>query len=378
MRKRPRRRLRFLLFAYGLTALSQAVPTLALAAALPIWAALGVGCGVLGLVVWRLHRLAIDRQRPRWITRLVDEPVFVHWGASVIGVPILALGLASIAFGVRPSAVAVVAYGFGLLTSAWAVWGARRQVRVRTIEVPIVGLGSGLDGYRVVQLSDLHIGSFDPKQRGLEWARLANAVGADLSVVTGDLVTSGTSFYEDVAEVLGELRARDGVFVSLGNHDQWDDVRLESAIQARGPKVLRNEWRLIERDGASLVLAAVDDRYTGKDDLERTLRDRPDAPTVLLAHYPQFFEPAAERGVDLVLSGHTHGGQLGVPLLADRANIATLSGQRARGLYRNGRSALYVNAGLGTTGPPMRLGVEPEIAVLVLRSAQTPPVEQGS
>jgi predicted MPP superfamily phosphohydrolase len=368
-----------LLFAYGLTALSQAVPTLALASTLPWWAALALGGVVLALVLWRLRRLAVDRPRPRWVTRIIDEPLFAHWGASVLGLPLFGLGLVpALALEVRTSVVAAIAYGVALLTSGWAVWGARRRVRVRTIEVPIVGLGPGLDGYRVVQLSDLHIGSFDPKQRGLEWVQRANAVDADLSVVTGDLVTSGTSFYDDVAEVLGELRAKDGVFVSLGNHDQWDDKRLERAIQARGPRVLRNEWRLIERAGASLVLAAVDDRYTGKDDLEATLRDRPQAPTLLLAHYPQFFEPAAERGVDLVLSGHTHGGQLGIPLLADRFNVATLVGQRARGLYRNGRCALYVNAGLGTTGPPMRLGVEPEIAVLVLRSAPTTAAEKES
>jgi uncharacterized protein len=121
-----------------------------------------------------------------------------------------------------------------------------------------------------------------------------------------------------------------------------------------------------------VVVAALDDYSTGKDDLERTLAGRPAAPTLLLSHFPHFFERAAERGVELTLSGHTHGGQIGLPLLGERLNIASLLGQRSRGLYRQGKSALYVNAGLGTTGPPMRLGIAPEIALFVLRPEGMP------
>jgi predicted MPP superfamily phosphohydrolase len=279
-------------------------------------------------------------------------------GALVLGLPI--------AHG------AAASYGLGLVVSGWSVWGLRRWVRVRTIEVPIAGLHPGFDGYRVVQLSDLHVGSFDPKGRGLEWAERANALGADLAVVTGDLVTSGTVFYEDVADVIGALRAPDGVLVALGNHDMWDSGQLVAAIEKRGPRVLRNAWTALERGQGVLVVAALDDFSTGKDDLERTLAARPEGPTLLLSHFPHFFEQAAERGVELVLSGHTHGGQIGLPLFGDRVNIATAFGQHARGLYRNGRSALYVSAGLGTTGPPMRLGIAPEIALFVLRAAQDP------
>jgi predicted MPP superfamily phosphohydrolase len=218
-------------------------------------------------------------------------------------------------------------------------------------------------------MSDLHIGNFDTKERGLEWARQVNRLEPDLVAVTGDLVTTGTAFYADVAEVLGAVRGRDGVFVSLGNHDQWDPDHLTRLIEAAGPRVLRNAWTSIRRGGAELIVAGVDDRMTGRDDIELTLAARPPrAPTVLLSHYPEFFAEAASRRVDLVLSGHTHGGQIAVPFMARRASLSTLARQMRHGLHVRDTSRLYVHAGLGTTGPPFRLGVPPEIAVLVLRS----------
>jgi uncharacterized protein len=355
-----------------LTAVAQLVPSFALSWALPGCAALAAGSAVALGTSLRFRRLAHDRKRSRSVTRLLDEPLFCHWGAGLISVPLFALGLigGTLALGAPAAGVALASYASALSISAWSVWGLRRRVRIREIELSIAGLDPAFDGYRVAHLTDLHIGSFARKEQGQRWAELANSLDADLAVVTGDLVSSGTAFHDDVADVLGALRARDGVVVSLGNHDQWDAARLTGAIEARGPRVLANAWLVIRRGAAELVIAGLGDHYTGNDDLDQSLRDRPPAPTLLLSHYPHFFEAAAERGVQLVLSGHTHGGQIGLPFFADRFNVATLGGQRARGLYRRGESALYVNAGLGTTGPPMRLGIPPEIALLVLRAAR--------
>jgi predicted MPP superfamily phosphohydrolase len=236
------------------------------------------------------------------------------------------------------------------------------------VEVPIPGLSPELDGYSIAQVSDLHIGNFDGKERGFEWAKRVNRLAPDLVAVTGDLVTSGTGFYEDVAEVLGALRGKDGVFVSMGNHDQWNPDALVALIEARGSVVLRNASTVVRRGGAELVVAGIDDRMSGRADLERTLDGRPGhAPTVLLSHYPDFFDEAARRGVELVLSGHTHGGQIAVPFFARQVSLSRLARQHAAGLHLSGASRLYVNAGLGTTGPPVRLGVAPEISVFVLR-----------
>ena len=350
---------------------------LALSAILPGVLAFILALAGWGVCGWRARTLLIDPRRPRWVVRLLDEPVFWHWGASVLSIPLWPIALAGLWFAdstgiVRSGALllegALAAYLGGLALSAWSVWGERRRLCVRNMELDIRGLGPELDGYRIVQLSDLHIGSFDPRERGREWVERANRLEPDLAVVTGDLVTAGTHYYEDAAEVISGLVARDGVLVCLGNHDQWDAPRLVSELTRRNVVVLENAWKAIERGKSSFIVAGLGDRYTGRDDLEQTLAGRPEGvPTVLLAHYPESFSGAAARGVELVLSGHTHGGQLGVPGLARRLHVAALSRQRGRGLVRSGESTLYVNAGLGTTGPPMRLGIPPEIALFTLR-----------
>ena len=242
--------------------------------------------------------------------------------------------------------------------------------RVVEHEVRIPGLDARFNGFRIAQLSDLHVGTLTPKSWAIAWSQAANARSPDVAVVTGDMVTSGTEFHEDIAEALGVLKAKMGVFASMGNHDYFGEGEpLVSLLKDRGIQVLRNEGRVIERDGAKLWLAAIDDTWTRRDDLELAMRDRPEgAATVLLAHDPGRFDQAAETGAELVLSGHTHGGQIAVPFLAKQASLAHLAHPYNVGFYHRGRSTLYVHPGLGTTGPPMRLGAAPEVAILVLRS----------
>jgi predicted MPP superfamily phosphohydrolase len=157
----------------------------------------------------------------------------------------------------------------------------------------------------------------------------------------------------------------------MGNHDYFGEGEpLISLIHARGPSVLRNEGRLIERDGARLYLAAIDDTWTKRDDMDKALEGRPDGvPVVLLAHDPERFPAAAKRGVDLTLSGHTHGGQIAVPFLAKWLSLSRLTHQFHLGLYTLGDATLYVHPGLGTTGPPIRLGVAPAVVILTLEVA---------
>ena len=341
----------------------------ALGAFLPWWLA-----GSLGALAWwalarRARTIWSDPPRARWRVRLFDEPLFLHFGATLFG--LVGLPLAFVVWLLlrpAPTHVLLAAYACGLLISAYALWFRRRRLCIRTIEVPIAGLSPAFDGYRIAQLSDLHIGSLDRLERGLDWARRANALAPDLAVVTGDFVTSGTAYYEDAARVTGALEAPGGTLAVLGNHDQWNAPALIAALEQRGVRVLCNAWRLVERDGASLVVAGIDDAYAGRADLEQTLAGRPSGvPTILLAHYPSTFAAAADRGVELTLSGHTHGGQLAVPFLARYLNFARLTGQASQGLHSRGKSQLYVNGGLGTSGPPLRLGVPPEIALIVLR-----------
>ena len=235
----------------------------------------------------------------------------------------------------------------------------------------VPGLPREFDGYRVAQLSDLHIGGFTPRRWGEAWARRSNAAAPDLVVVTGDMVSSGVDFHADIAHVIGALRAEDGIYVSMGNHDYFGDGEpLVSLLRAQGAVVLRNQGRTVTRGDASLFVAGVDDTWTRRADLALTLSDRaPGACTVLLAHDPDLFPAAAEHGANLVLSGHTHGGQVALPFFSKWVSLGKLAHRFHLGLYREGDATLYVHPGLGTTGPPIRLGVAPEVAVFTLRAA---------
>jgi predicted MPP superfamily phosphohydrolase len=360
----------------GVLALANAIFAVALSRFSPAWLAVAVAGLCYVATVPRFVAQLRDRPRPRWITLLIDLPLFALFGASLFAALasplcfVLAVPVAVLRGGVFESwrAALCVAYGLGLALAVWAIWIERRFVRVRRLDVKIVDLPAEFAGYTIAQLSDLHVGSFDPKRRALEWAALSNSLNPDLAVVTGDLVTSGTGFYADVADAIAALRAKDGVFVSMGNHDQAHNDELSRLIAARGPTVLRNAAHVVRRDNALLVLAGLDGRIASPADAARVVHDcSTGAPLVLLSHYPWTFEAVAAAGADLVLTGHTHGGQLGIPFFSQRYNLARLTRQLSRGLYFSGKAAMYVNAGLGTTGPPMRLAVPPEIALITLR-----------
>lgn len=254
-----------------------------------------------------------------------------------------------------------------LVVGADAVAG-RPRVRRRVVKVE--GLAPELDGYRIGQLSDVHCGPHVPESKVSAWVARLNAMDLDLVTVTGDLITHGSSHVEAVARALGGLRAKDGAFACMGNHDYFTDgEHLARELERRGLSVLRNRGVVVERGGARLYVAGVDDTWTSRDDLGRALAKRPEGvPTVLLAHDPDLFPQAKERDVELTLSGHTHGGQLAVPGVR-RLSLARLMTRWTAGLYRQGRSWLYVNRGAGTTGPPVRLGAAPELAVITLRRA---------
>jgi predicted MPP superfamily phosphohydrolase len=248
--------------------------------------------------------------------------------------------------------------------------GRRPQIRRHTVAID--GLPSVFAGYTIAQISDLHCGPFTPGTRILSWVHRVNKLGADLVAVTGDLITSGGDYVNTVAAALSELRAPDGAVACMGNHDYFTDGdSFAHELERQGLRLLRNRGHVIERPGGRLHIAGVDDTWTRRDDLERALRGRPPGtPTVLLAHDPTLFPSAAAHGVALTLSGHTHGGQLASPVAPKRWNLARLVTPFTAGLYRIGHCTLYVNRGLGTTGPPIRLGVRPEITLITLTTGR--------
>jgi predicted MPP superfamily phosphohydrolase len=322
-----------------------------------------------------------DRRRSGFMVWCVDVPYYVHWCAclftlipSVVAtavVPLVDLGR-GLPVGL-PHALYASVYALGLVVCGYGILVRRRWVVVREHDIVVEGLDSRLDGYRIAHFSDLHIGALTPRAWGMRWVRKLEGRHVDLAVVTGDLITSGTEFHHDVAEVIGALRVPDGVFVSFGNHDYFGEGEpLLSKIRDVGAHVLRNQGVLIERRGAKFFLAAIDDTWTRRDDLTAALRERPEGmPTVLLAHDPERFRAAAKLGVDLTLSGHTHGGQIAMPFFSRRLSLSHLTHHFHVGFYRKGRSLLYVSPGLGTTGPPMRLGAAPTIAIHTLRASRS-------
>ena len=320
----------------------------------------------------RLRLLMSDRPIGP-LRALAEEAYFVHWTALVLVAPLHLLAAVWAASSATASLgeCLLASYAAGLAVGLYGVSFRRRRVVIGDVVVAIEGLPAALEGYRIAQLSDVHLGSMCPRGRVERWVKRANAVGADVVVLTGDYVTSGTHFHHDIALSLGGLHAPDGVFAIMGNHDYFGDGEpLVSLLSDRGVVVLSNERRVIERDGARLQLIGVDDVYTGRNDVARALAQLDDdLPSVVLAHDPRQFDELAARGVDLVLSGHTHWGQIAVPLLATRLNYARLVYRYHAGRYRHTKSTLYISPGLGTTGPPVRIGTWPEISVVTLRAA---------
>lgn len=387
----PRRRARasrFLRILIAITVLMHVpvalgVGELARRSGWPAPALLGWGWAVAGAAMFagRARASIPDRKRHGAVIRFVDVPYFIHWCGAVWTlipsvVATLVAPLVDLARGVPvalPLGFYEWAYLSGLAVSAYGILIRRRRFQVVERVAWVPGLDPRLDGLRVAHLSDLHIGALTPRSWGLRWARAAAAGEPDLAVVTGDMVTSGTEFHEDVAAVVGTLRSKMGVFVSMGNHDYFGEGEpLVRLLRERGVKVLRNEGVSLDRGGATIWLAAIDDTWTRRDDVASAMRGRPEgAMTLLLAHDPDSFDEAADAGADVVLSGHTHGGQIAVPFIARAANLASFTHRYILGFYRRGRALLYVHPGLGTTGPPIRIGVAPEVTILVLRRGPT-------
>ncbi|HEX3694081.1 MAG TPA: metallophosphoesterase [Polyangia bacterium] len=300
---------------------------------------------------------------------LVTWPFFIWWTAGLVflfAAP-LALGVGWLIH-LRTNVSLVFALA---ITVVGVMIAFRQRPWIRAREVVIAGLPQAFDGYRIVQISDLHCGPYARRPRVAGWVTAANQLKGDMVAVTGDLIASGPAFVSVVANELGRLRARDGVFVCMGNHDYFTDGEaMVQALEGAGLSVLRNRGVDIQRGEATIHLAGVDDTWSQRHDLDRALAKRPPGTrAVLLAHDPALFSQAAQRGVDLTLSGHTHGGQLAMPIFGRRWNLARLMTSFTTDLYKIGESTLYVNRGLGTTGPPIRLGVPPEIAVITLRAA---------
>jgi len=231
-------------------------------------------------------------------------------------------------------------------------------------------LPKAFDGFRIVQLSDVHHGPFSDREQIERAVETANRLQPDLIALTGDYISKERHYAAPCAEMLGKLKARHGVYAVLGNHDHWTDAALITDLfRAEGITVLINEGMHFELNGSAFWLAGVDDTMVGLEDLSLALAGaREDEMKLLLAHNPIILRRAVRASVDLVLSGHTHGGQ--VAIRGERSASGRPRRRLLKGLWRQGNTQIYVNRGLGTVVLPVRYGCPPEVSLLELRSKQ--------
>jgi predicted MPP superfamily phosphohydrolase len=248
------------------------------------------------------------------------------------------------------------------------------RVEEREIELP--DWPRALDGLRVAHLSDIHVGGAMNRARLLRVAELTNGARPDLVLHTGDFLTHrGGDFDAPLYEALARIRAPHGQWACLGNHDYDDVGRLVGKLRAAGVEVLRDRLVELEVEGAPVQIAGLDFLFYGFDRApryERIVAAWPQrrTPRLLLNHDPSAFRSLPEGCADLVLSGHTHGGHIGIQLTRSSAlTVVGLSGLPDQGVFRRGDMQMYVTRCVGFYGYPIRIGIPPEIALLTLRAA---------
>jgi len=278
---------------------------------------------------------------------------------------------------------ASIAGAIPLVAALYGYAKERFQYTVRRVDVPVASLPDVLDGFKIVQLSDIHIGDFMPRDEVRRAVDMANKLGAHVAFVTGDFITDEHDPLEACVAELSRLKAPLGVWGCNGNHEIYAgaEEKAQELFQKYGMRLLRQESAPLRWRGGEINLIGVD--YQREHLFESGLPPmlaaieplvRRDVPNILLSHNPNSFYRAAELGIQLSLAGHTHGGQVRVEILDHRLSPARFITRFIAGLYAlpmsgdASRSFLYVNRGLGTIGIPVRLGVAPEITLITLRS----------
>lgn len=259
------------------------------------------------------------------------------------------------------------AFGYGALIE-------RTDFQLRETEIPLAGLPADLDGLTILHLSDIHLSAFLSES---ELARVIDAcrqLHPNLAVVTGDLISTHGDPLDACLRQLARLRSEAGTFGCMGNHERLagaEQIAEKSGARA-GIQFLRSSNRELRFGNSTLNLAGVDYQRASRPELYLKGAERlvnPSACNVLLSHNPDVFPTAARQGYNLMLAGHTHGGQVTVEIVDPLLNPARFLTPYVYGLYRSGAAAAYVTRGIGTIGVPARLGAPPEISLLRLRKA---------
>ncbi len=342
------------------------------------WTSVVFGVFVLLAITPALQALA-EKVAPPRISRFVAWPASLFLGLAfylliglfTVDAALLLIGAAvGDDFGLTVSrSRAVVVLGFAIVAAVVGMASALTPPRISRHQIHLARWPKALDGFRIVQISDIHIGSMLDHRFARSIVERVNELAPDLVAVTGDLVDGPVKHLRDDVAPFGDLRARHGVFFVTGNHDYYSgaDPWLDH-VKELGMQPLRNERVTISQNGAHFELAGVDDHRGDLfgpghgEDVPTALAERdPADAVVLLAHDPSTFPAAVHADVDLQLSGHTHGGQIWPFNLLVRAAVGFVAGH-----YRRGASQLLVSCGTGYWGPPMRLRAPAEIIEISL------------
>lgn len=253
------------------------------------------------------------------------------------------------------------AYKYGtLLEPEW--------LAIEHVTIPIPRLKPLFEGFRIVQMSDFHLHPYTQIDQIANAVDEANRLKPDLVVLTGDFVLENADSIYELAPVLSRLNAKYGVFSVLGNHDLWTNASVvRSGLEEIGLPVMKNSGISLSIGQDMINLAGLDAAWDGQPDLNLALRDLPQGiPTILLMHEPDTADIFSQnKRVSLQLSGHTHGGQVRIPILGPPV-LPEYGKKYDSGLYRVNEMWLYTNRGIGVIGPPVRLNCRPEITEITL------------
>jgi uncharacterized protein len=264
-------------------------------------------------------------------------------------------------------AAGIIALTTGLLV----VKNESEQPVVDVVEVPIQGLPEAFEGFTIAQLSDIHLYPYTQAETVQKAVELANQFQPDLVALTGDYVWQDLDAIFDLTPIFSNLQAKYGVVAIMGNHDIWlDATTIKSAFAEAGLPMLVNQGFPIQKSGTEIYIAGLDDGWSGQPDLNYALADaKENIPVILLFHEPDLVDQVSLDGrVSLMLSGHTHGGQ--VRINGKRPPIQPYLGTKYDiGLHQVGSTYLYVNRGIGNISIPLRINCPPEVTRLILRNA---------
>ncbi|BDC47848.1 hypothetical protein F183_A01640 [Bryobacterales bacterium F-183] len=248
----------------------------------------------------------------------------------------------------------------------------RERFQLREVDLPVVGLPKGLEGLKIAQVTDVHIGEFLDERDLVRVIDMVNETRPHLAVMTGDLVTKFGDPVDACLRQLARIKSDAGLYGCMGNHEMYADLEeyVESEAARMGMLFLRNRAKTLMFGGDLLHITGVD--YQTKRLNPQYLRGteklvRPDATNLLLSHNPDTFRVAPDKKFQIQLSGHTHGGQIAVEILNPYLNVARFVTPYVAGYYHERGSSLYVSRGVGTIGLPVRAGVPPEVTLLRLR-----------